>query len=116
MNDTTQLHMQPFPAHLSEACEWLSAAERHDANPADAPAIRALITASEVLTALTDVAPPYPRVNERRPPLPLGAVLPTVHDALDRAATGAGTDVELRLRIAKAMRLLADHDPSDGVP
>ncbi|WP_166353559.1 hypothetical protein [Phytoactinopolyspora limicola] len=111
-----QMQMQPFPPHLANACAWLSAAERHDADPFDGSGILALITASEVLTVLTDVTPPYPRVDDSRQPSPLGVVLPAVSEALARAAAEAGTDVELRLRIARASHLLAEHDRLGGVP
>lgn len=104
-DDVIEIREQPIP-RLDEACEWLSAAERYEGEPTDEGDIRAGLAASEALTTLMDVSPPYPLLREIYQPVRLAEALPSVLAALDRAAHEPSVGVGERLRIARAVRIL----------
>lgn len=104
-----ELAEQPAPPSVQAACDWLWAAERYTGDPTNLDDIEHRLLAGEALDILTDVAPPYPPPNDVHAPLPLPVVLPDVLAALAEAARAATATVELRLRIARAVRLLTEH-------
>ena len=96
-----QIHTQPIPEHVAEACAWLSAAERHSV-PQQPTRLRDRATAAEALNILLDVDPPYPAINITKPAAPLAEAAPQAIAALDLAMRGDSPPHQ-RLRLARAL-------------
>jgi hypothetical protein len=98
---STQIHTQPIPEYVAEACAWLSAAERHSV-PRQPTRLRDRATAAEALNILLDVDPPYPAIDITKPAAPLAEAAPQAIAALNLAMRGDGPPHQ-RLRLARAL-------------
>ncbi|NED96846.1 hypothetical protein G1H11_16185 [Phytoactinopolyspora alkaliphila] len=114
MNDI-HIYEQPIPPYVAEACEWLSAAERHAGDPTNEDDIRAGLAAGEALDILTDVTPPYPVPREIHQPCPLADATQATLTALERALGDSTAGAGELLRIAKAVRVLKRHRQCTGM-
>ena len=99
-----QIHTQPIPEHVADACAWLSAAERHSV-PQQPTRLRDRATAAEALNILLDVDPPYPAIDNTKPAAPLAEAAPQATCALELAMRG-DSPADQRLRLARALRHL----------
>jgi hypothetical protein len=97
---TIEIPTQPIPAHIAEACAWLSAAERHTGQQ-----LRRRLDAGDVLDILCDVEPPYPPIDTSKPAAPLTEVVTEVIRALEQAIEAAGS-IEEKLRAARGLGTL----------
>ena len=95
-----EIPTQQIPDHIAEACAWLSAAERHTAQP-----LRQRLDAGDVLDLLCDVDPPYPPINTSKPAAPLTTTAPAIIRELEQAVESAGS-IEEKLRAARALGAL----------
>jgi hypothetical protein len=96
---TIEIPTQPIPAHIAEACAWLSAAERYT-GPDQTLAQR--LDAGDAINILCDVRPPYPPIDMTRPAAPLARVAAAAERALEQAMQTASS-VEEKLRVARAL-------------
>jgi hypothetical protein len=99
-----EIPTQPIPDDVAEACAWLSAVERFTAGPLDVR-LHDRLAAGDALNILCDVRPPYPPIDTTKPALSLAEATPAAVAALERTIDAGGTP-ELKLRAARALRLL----------
>ncbi len=80
----------PVPEAVEEARRLIAAVLDGD------PGLDHALVLSEALLTLSDVHPPYPPVTDDLDPLDLGAAMPRIRAALDRAAAYPPTETAIR--------------------